>query len=800
MRKRLIILLHLIFIIRAGNSQQNLIDSLSKQLDNYEAYDESYVDLLNEVSFQYLQASPERAVYFINLAISVSKELKYEKGLIRATANKGSSYWVLGLQDEALSYYLRALTYNAENYPLEYIRLNNNIAEVFKKKDLFDSAQKYYDKALAMAEAKLNDRKPVLLITNLAETYFMLGELDSADFFYQRGLRNAIEQNNKRGLAYSYSGLGEIAFRRLDFQRALELQNTALSLRREINDVRGIIQSLHSLGIYHLHTTSYDSALVKWNEAEQLAINYKALDLLNDVYYTKYQHFYRLEEYKQAADYIKEYQSLKDSIQTFEFVTSLNRIKGALLSEISKAENQLLRQQQIKERAENRARIGFIFGGFLATFIIVYLIYQKREKRKRKFISEREELFTSSLLELSKEVHLRQPEFEKFIHDFLIMAGQNLQCERSSYWIYDPQKDEMVCYKLLVNNEFVDPPQTLPRSEYPVFFKGLMSNRTIAIDNISQSDYTDLSSHFIQETGIKSLLYASLFLDDQIVGFISFSSTSKHRNWDYSEQRYVGSLADILISAQAYNQSRIYEREKEALIEKLRVRNQSLREFNSIISHNFREPLSQVIGFADLLKTTESKGNKETTKIINKIAEAGQRMDHAIKDLSTVLNEKDPRTEDYRNILISKVLKEVFELLPGEVKKYNPEVVQELQVDEIFTYKPFLFDVLYHLIANAFSFSEPSRRLTINIQSWENDHQNVISLRDNGRGMSMHTIGNKIFKMYQRFHLDVEGRGIGLYLVKNRVNSLGGTIEVKSELNVGTTFTIHLPKEPRKLS
>lgn len=781
-------------------SQEPVLDSLQQRLDNLDVYDEKYVDLLNDISFEYLKSDPSKSSYYINLAISISKELDYTKGLLRATANKGSSYWVIGLQDEALSYYLLALTYDSENHPLEYARLNNNIAEVFKKRKLYDSAFKYYDQALLMIKEKL-DVSPVILTANIAEVYLMQMKLDSATYYYDLCLNEALKQQHKRGLAYSYDGLAELSFYKNDVDSAKELQNKSLAIRKEINDVRGEIQSLIKLGTYQLHDREFEAAISFWNKAEELAIQYRALDLLNDVYYIKFEHYRILEQYKEAAQYINQYQIIKDSIQSQEFVSSLDRIKGALLSEISEAENKLLRQQQVRDRAVNRARISTIIVVVILGLSITILVYQIRKRKKLKNEAEREHLFTESLLKLSKEVNLRQPGFDEFISDFLVSSSKSLDSERASYWFYESSSQQMICYKLMVNGEFKQVPEPLDKKQYPLFFAGLETKRTLAINDIQDSKYSDLSTQFLRDSRIKSLIHASLFLNDKLIGFISFSSIGEKREWDIAEQRYIGSLADIMISAFAYNQSKILEKEKEDLIDKLQTRNKSLKEFNSVISHNLREPLTQVIGLTEVLDSTVSNKTDDINRIITGIANAGQKIDRSIKDLSTVLNEKDPTKKDYKQTSLKRVLKEVYDLLPNEIKLIDPKIDHELEIDKILTYKPFLFDILYHLISNSIKFRKQDKKLKLKIALKEKDQQFVLSVKDNGLGIDLKKFGDKLFRMYQRFHLNVDGRGIGLYLVKNRVNTLGGDINVKSKVDQGTTFTITLPTTiPSKLS
>lgn len=784
----------LLFFASLVSAQDILIDSLRRELDSYTDYDENYVDLLNKVSFEYIKSDPSQSTYYINLAITISNELNYEKGLLRATSNKGSSYWVSGLHDESLSYYLLALSYNSESYPLEFIRINNNIAEVFKKKSMYDSAEKYYEMAVNMVKQKIPDDPPVILLSNIAEIYLMRNAIDSAQYYYQLCLDESIEQNDQRGLAYAYEGLAELAFRKFDIDNAIELQTKSIEIRKEINDVRGIIQSMQFLGVYLIHQSKVDSAFSLWDKAEEIAFDYKALDLLNDIYLTKYEYYYFLGEYKRATEYVRNFKLLSDSLQSQEFMSSLNRMKNALLSEVKEAENRALRQQQIRERIVNRIRLITIAISFLLFIGVVYFVYKSRSKSSRRIEAEKEQSFTNSLLKLSKEVNLKQPDFDQFISDFLKTSCKALACDRASYWYYDPDNECMKCFQLLENGRFKKSPKPLNKKDYPAFYKGLMSNRTIAIDNVNDSRYTDLSQQVLMVTKIKSLLFASLFLNDKIIGFIAFSSIKNLRSWTFAEQRYVGSLADIIISAFAYNESKILEKEKEKLIDKLQIRNSSLREFNSVISHNLREPLTQVIGFSSILSTSIEDPDSETSKIITNISNASERLDRAIKDLSTVLNEKDPTKKDYRNTKISKVLKEVFDLLPNEMKSYTPEINQNLEVDKITTYKPFLFDILYHIIVNSFKFSDPERLLKIEISSHQENNKNIISVQDNGIGMNLTQFKDKIFKMYQRFHLNTEGRGIGLYLAKNRASSLGGDIEVKSRQNKGTEFIIILPQ------
>lgn len=785
----------LIFISFNVKGQSSLIDSLLNELDNSEVFNERYVDLANELSFEFLKSAPLKSPYYINLAISVAKEIDYNQGLIRATTNKGSSYWVNGLHDEALSNYILALSYNPSKYPLEFVRLNNNLGEVFKKKNIFDSAIKYYRVAIEMVNKKMPGRHPSMLAFNMGETYQMKGMLDSARFYYELCLKNSELESSDRGIAYAYDGLSQLDFLNDRAEEAINLQRNALRLRIEINDKRGVIISYYNLGNYY-YQINKDSALNNWDIAERKALNFRALDLLNDVYRKKYNHFYTTGEFKLAAEYINSYEQLSDSLRTEEFISSIERIKTALFSELSEAENKLLKQQQEKEKEENRIIlvIGICLGMILFSSLVIWRYYRKKKNTFTEF--QIESKINESLLRLSKEVNVRQSDYDNFITDFLNSTNEVLKTHRASYWYVDEQTKNVQCYRSVNSGEIAEITKVFTKNTYLDFFKNLVSQRTIAVSDAKNDPRcSEFYEEYLKKHNVNSFLVSPLFLNDKYIGFISYSMIKEDRDWSFSDQRYVGSLSDILVTAFANNQNQLLEKEKEGLIEKLIKKNKSLKEFNSVISHNLREPLTQVIGFTSLLATDEGTTNAETKEIITRLGQSSERIDTVIKDLSTILNEHDPTQKDFKNFTLVNVINEVIEALANEVKKIEPSIIKELDVRKIVSYKPFLFDIIYHLLSNALKFSNPDKPLEIKISSKEDEDNYYLKISDNGRGMDLKLFGDRIFKMYMRHHHDVTGRGIGLYIVKNRVESINGKIEVKSNVMKGSTFTISLPKK-----
>jgi signal transduction histidine kinase len=102
----------------------------------------------------------------------------------------------------------------------------------------------------------------------------------------------------------------------------------------------------------------------------------------------------------------------------------------------------------------------------------------------------------------------------------------------------------------------------------------------------------------------------------------------------------------------------------------------------------------------------------------------------------------------------------------------------------------YLESILFNLFTNSIKFASSDRKLQINITSHKFGEDTILEFSDNGLGMNMKNVKDRIFGLYQRFHERSDSKGIGLYLIKSQVTALGGKITVDSEVDKGTTFSI----------
>lgn len=802
MRKLIFLKVILVYAVGAW-AQQDEIDSLQSILTNLKTKDTTYVNVLHEIAYRLSFTDQKESIHYINQAIETAKSIGYERGLLKATITKGSSYLIIGMPDQALSHYLEALAYNVDSYPTDNMRLNNNIGEVYRRKEVYDSSLAYFQRALQIAKEESVDIDPAIIYSNLGEVNLALENGATALKYFQLCLASSTQSNWPRGQGYGYYGLAECAFREGDFQKAIALNKKSIASRKLANHQRGLIQSYLKLANYYLEypVRNLDSASYFWDQTVGLAKRHQANDLLNAAYNQLYDFYLQQSDVDMAVHYLNLHKKLDDSLRNSEFISNVEKMRAALQSELVNAENKLLKQQQLQQKAKEEARLIVVALAFIIVLGLGIATLQYRRKQQKIDDAEKEASFTHCLLDLSGELNAEHVDLRTFIEKLLRSSREVMQTDRAVYWSTDEENETIYLHSIDQLKGIKPVPETSFKLErFPGFIEEFLSNRTLAVSKISEKEgLADVFNAYFQPAGIESVLCAPVFINGVFDGLISYTMTRRiSRTWQVHEQRFIASLADLIVVAVAKNRGAVLEQEKEDLIQKLTIRNKSLHEFNSVISHNLREPLTQVIGLSDLLKEAPKDANFD--EIIGRISAATNRIDKVIKELSTVLNEKDPEPEDFKKVQLDRLFKEVLDLLKTEIADRNITIEQNLELKEMITYKAFLSDALYHLLSNSLKFSDHDQRLHLKIDSYEDEYHAYIQISDNGRGIDLTHFGDKIFKMYQRYHTEVDGRGIGLFIVKNRITSLNGLIKVNSEEGEGTTFTIEFPKKVEPVS
>lgn len=253
-----------------------------------------------------------------------------------------------------------------------------------------------------------------------------------------------------------------------------------------------------------------------------------------------------------------------------------------------------------------------------------------------------------------------------------------------------------------------------------------------------------------------------------------------------------GHIAELYGSVRDITAQKNSELEREQLIKELSNKYNELMQFNYIVSHNLRAPVAHILGLGRLLHADITPEDKETT--LEYIQEAAKAMDDLLQDLNVILSTRSMLNEKLEAFLLTDVIRTVLSNLKSEITRSEAEIVTNIQPEaaDIVSIKSYVQSALFNLIANAIKYRSTERTPVISIEAAKREDRTVITVSDNGMGINLGTHGDRIFGLYNRFHLEQEGKGLGLYMTKTQIESLGGQIAVDSTEGVGTTFIIML--------
>ncbi|WP_018342803.1 PAS domain-containing sensor histidine kinase [Cytophaga aurantiaca] len=239
-------------------------------------------------------------------------------------------------------------------------------------------------------------------------------------------------------------------------------------------------------------------------------------------------------------------------------------------------------------------------------------------------------------------------------------------------------------------------------------------------------------------------------------------------------------------------------KESEDYLKKVNVeltqQNEQLNEFSYIISHNLRGPISNLLGLVEIFKHHKEDAT-QTEQFLFHITKTTQKLDEVISDLNFVVTNHDSNVSNNSIVNLEDECSAIAGLLSVQIKKTEAKFKYDFSsCPEIYSVKSYIHNILYNLISNAIKYKREDCAPIVELSSCLVDKSTVcIECKDNGIGMDLKKYQDKLFGFYKRFHNHVDGRGIGLHLVKRQVELLDGYIKVESILEQGSIFKIYLP-------
>ena len=332
----------------------------------------------------------------------------------------------------------------------------------------------------------------------------------------------------------------------------------------------------------------------------------------------------------------------------------------------------------------------------------------------------------------------------------------------------------------------------------PIIMESLLSNKIISINDLPLNSLEPIDIGFAK-LNLNNFYSFPLVFQDKPLGVLVLAS-SKHIDVDYL-QGYILALTSSVNNAMSYN----YIQEQAIVLEKANIELQKSdkmkSEFLANMSHELRTPLNSIIGFSNILRKNK-KSNLEDKQIdqLSKINNNGNHLLGLINNILDLSKIESGRVElDPKNFELIKFLNDIIDMLHSQAQekkvllKFNNTT--GFDIINLFTDDIKLRQVCINLIGNALKFVSTNTG-EVKVLLSTDEYSINICIEDNGIGIPEDKI-DLIFEPFRQADGSTTrkfgGTGLGLAISKNMIKILGGTINVTSKINKGSSFCIKLP-------
>jgi PAS domain S-box-containing protein len=227
--------------------------------------------------------------------------------------------------------------------------------------------------------------------------------------------------------------------------------------------------------------------------------------------------------------------------------------------------------------------------------------------------------------------------------------------------------------------------------------------------------------------------------------------------------------------------------EKNKQLQKINI---DLDNFVYTASHDLKAPISNIEGLFNQLNKRMSHTFGDTEHLIVKMVHNSIQKFRTTIQYLTEISRLDHELDAYKEeLLFRQIIEDVLFDISPLIAEANPKITLELDEETVWYTQKNLRSIIYNLISNSVKYRSSERPLEITIKTYLQEGRTAFELHDNGLGMDEQQL-SKLFAMFRRFHNHVEGTGVGLFIIKRIIENYGGTIEVSSIPDKGSTFKV----------
>lgn len=295
--------------------------------------------------------------------------------------------------------------------------------------------------------------------------------------------------------------------------------------------------------------------------------------------------------------------------------------------------------------------------------------------------------------------------------------------------------------------------------------------------------FAEMKKHLDGETDVYNLEYRVRHKDGNYVWILDRGKAVEFDD-NGKPTRVIGTHSDVTWRKQ---------KEKELLhsFDIISEQNKRLLNFAHIVSHNLRSHSGNLEMMINLISMAESPEEKD--ELIAHLTSISTSLTETIHNLNEVVKIQVDINTQREDLNLRDYLAKTIQVLAGNIRETNAKITVNIPKQATVNYnRAYLESILLNFLSNAIKYRDPKRRPEIKIDLLSEGNFKILQITDNGLGIDLNLHSEKLFGMYKTFHGNADAKGIGLFITKNQIESMGGKVEVDSKVGSGTTFKIYL--------
>lgn len=224
-----------------------------------------------------------------------------------------------------------------------------------------------------------------------------------------------------------------------------------------------------------------------------------------------------------------------------------------------------------------------------------------------------------------------------------------------------------------------------------------------------------------------------------------------------------------------------------------RNQNEKLKDFAHIATHDIRSHLGNLNMIAGFMEEELEEIKKDEN--FKMLKEALAQLDSTISNLNEVRKEEFSAQENLMPLILSDFVANNIYNISAIARNEHCEIINSVGENlEVLAIPVYLDSVILNLLTNAIKYRCKVRKSYVKLRTIVTEEYVILEVSDNGLGIDLDAHRYDLFQFKKTFHQREDAIGIGLFITKNHMEGMGGKIEVQSQVDAGSTFSLFLKR------